>query len=196
MQIRPIFNVNHNINQTEYYWYQEGFSVQELEWFENLKELYPYEQASIVGSTSLNTEVRDSRIKWINLDENSMWVYDKLMDLSIDANNRIWGFNLHSIIDLIQYTEYPEGGGHYDWHLDIGPDTINHRKISIVVQLSDPSEYEGGDLEIWSGGQFRQIPKMKGCVVLFPSFLLHRVTPVIKGLRKSMVLWIGGDSYR
>lgn len=196
MQISPIFNINPNINQTEYYWFQEGFDEQELEWFENLKELYTYEQATVVGSTSFDTEVRNSKIKWINLDENSMWVYEKLMNFASVANNNIWGFDLHSIIDSIQYTEYPEGGGHYDWHVDIGPGSINHRKISIVVQLSDSSEYEGGELEIWSGGQFKQIPKIKGCVVLFPSFLLHRVTPVTKGLRKSVVLWAGGGTYK
>ena len=195
MQVKPIFNINTNINQTDYYWFQEGFADQELEWFENLKDLYSYEQASIVGSTTPNSAVRDSKIKWINLDENSMWMYDKLMNFASEANS-IWNFNLYSIVDSIQYTEYPEGCGHYDWHLDIGPGSINHRKISIVVQLSDPSEYEGGELEIWTGGQFKQIQKVKGCVVLFPSFLLHRVTPVTKGLRKSIVLWAGGDSYK
>jgi len=197
MEIKPIFNINTNINQTEYYWYKEGFNTEELDWISNLKELYEYEIASIVGPTdpTIIKEIRQSRIKWIPFDENSIWLYDKLKNFAIEANNTVWGFDLHSIIDSIQYTEYPEGGGHYDWHVDIGPG-INHRKISIVVQLSDPSEYEGGDLQIWSGGQFRTVPKLKGCTALFPSFLLHRVTPVTKGLRRTLVLWVGGSSYR
>ena len=196
MELKPIFNIDTRVDQTEYYWFQQGFSEEELGWFNNLKDLYPFEIASIVGSTTPNTEVRNSRIKWLHYDERTDWVYEKLKNFSIEANNTIWGFNLTSIIDSIQYTEYPEGGGHYDWHVDIGPGSINHRKISIVTQLSDPSEYEGGELEIWCGGQFRQIPKIKGCTVLFPSFLLHRVTPVTSGVRRSMVLWAGGGSYK
>jgi len=196
MELKPIFNIDTRVDQTEYYWFQQGFSEEELGWFNNLKDLYPFEIASIVGSTTPNTEVRNSRIKWLHYDERTDWVYEKLKNFSIEANNTIWGFNLTSIIDSIQYTEYPEGGGHYDCHVDIGPGSINHRKISIVTQLSDPSEYEGGELEIWCGGQFRQIPKIKGCTVLFPSFLLHRVTPVTSGVRRSMVLWAGGGSYK
>ena len=118
------------------------------------------------------------------------------MNLSLEANRELWDFNLHSIIDDIQYTEYYEGGGHYDWHVDIGPNSINHRKVSITVQLSDPSEYEGGEFEIWSGGEFRRLPKRKGDVILFPSFLLHRITPITKGIRKSLVLWVGGGAYK
>jgi PKHD-type hydroxylase len=129
-------------------------------------------------------------------DGQSAWVYDRIRDLSIEANNAIWKFNLHSIIDSIQYTEYYEGGGHYGWHTDIGPGSINHRKISITIQLSDPDEYEGGNLEMWSDGDFQTMPKQKGAAVLFPSFLLHRVTPVTKGTRKSLVLWVGGSPYK
>lgn len=64
------------------------------------------------------------------------------------------------------------------------------------VQLSDSSEYEGGDFELWTGGGFKSLPKIKGCCVLFPSFLLHRVTPVTQGTRKTLVLWIGGGNYK
>lgn len=198
MEIRPIFDINNIIDQTEFYWFQEAFTAEELDWIENLKELYPYEQATIVGSTDPGAfnKVRDSKIKWLHLDEKSLWLYEKLKNYAVQANNTIWGFDLHSILDSIQYTEYNEGGGHYDWHLDIGPYPINHRKVSITVQLSDPSEYEGGEFEMWTGGEFKTLPKIKGCCVLFPSNLLHRITPVTKGIRKSLVLWVGGGSYK
>jgi len=197
MQVAPIFDINYNIDHTQYYWFQEGFSAQELEWFKNLVDLFHFEVASIVGSTdpSSSQEVRNSKIKWIHYDDLSAWVYDKLRDFAVEANNTLWNFDLRSIVDSIQYTEYHDNGGHYDWHVDIGPG-ISHRKISMVTQLSDPSEYEGGELQLWSGGQFRTIPKIKGCTVLFPSFLLHRVTPITSGVRKSMVLWAGGGNYK
>jgi PKHD-type hydroxylase len=166
-------------------------------WIDNLKNLYPYQDAKVISNEETpENAIRKSKIKWIHYDEYSDWLYDKLKDLVIDANSQIWQFNLHSIVDSIQYTEYYEGGGHYDWHLDIGPGLINHRKISITIQLSDPNDYEGGDLEIWSGGDFKKVEKLKGTSILFPSFLLHRVTPITKGIRKSLVLWVGGDSYK
>ena len=71
------------------------------------------------------------------------------------------------------------------------------RKVSITVQLSDTDDYEGGNLEIWSGGDNVKIaPRGRGNVVIFPSYMMHRVTPVTKGTRKSFVLWVGGEHYR
>jgi PKHD-type hydroxylase len=194
MDLYPIYGIDNTINQTNYYSFDSAFSEQELEWINNLQNLYNFEIASTIAGDT--TEFRKSKIKWLQHDSKSAWVYDRIRDLSVQANDAIWKFNLHSIIDSIQYTEYYEGGGHYNWHTDIGPGSINHRKISVTIQLSDPNEYEGGDLEIWSGGNFQTMPKQKGEAVLFPSFLLHRVTPVTKGVRKSLVLWVGGSPYK
>ena len=196
MEVKPIFGLDENIDQTEYYWFEKGFTEEELEWVANLSELYAFEAASIVGSTSEVQETRKSKIKWIHHDENSIWLYDKLGNFAVEANSNIWKFDLRSVVDSIQYTEYLANGSHYDWHVDIGPAPINHRKISIVTQLSDSSDYEGGDFQLWTGGKFVTLPRTKGCTMLFPSFLLHRVTPVTKGIRKSLVLWIGGGSLK
>lgn len=193
MKLKPTFELNSDIDQTNYYYFEDFFNQQELYWFDNLKNLYAFEEASIVGDS---TGVRKSMIKWVHPDEKSMWVYDKLGEAIKQANNSLWNFDLNSIIDSIQYTEYPQGNGHYDWHIDIGPSPINHRKVSLVMQLSDPEEYEGGDLELWPGGNAITIPKKKGTLVIFPSFIMHRVTPVTKGIRKSLVLWAGSNSYR
>lgn len=132
----------------------------------------------------------------VTIDKKWEWVIDKIINQVTEANNTIWNFDLKSIIDSIQYTEYDGNGGHYDWHMDIGPGTISHRKISIVIQLSDPDEYIGGDLQLMTGTQHVTVPRGKGNVVIFPSFLLHRVVPLTGGNRKSLVLWVGGDHYR
>ena len=126
------------------------------------------------------------------------WLYEKLMYMTLEANSDYWKFDLSHWKDAIQYTEYNgEEAGGYDWHIDVGPHPLNHRKISITVQLSDPIDYEGGDLEIWTGGKEpMKAPKEKGAVVMFPSYLLHRITPVTKGVRKSLVLWVGGTTFR
>jgi len=193
MEYRLVFPRDQSIDQTMHYVVNDAFTAEELEWIDNLQGWYPFQTATIVGE---GDEIRKSEIKWIHSDDKSFWVYEKLSQYIQQANNTLWKFNLQSIIDSIQYTVYYEGGGHYDWHVDMGPSSINHRKISLTIQLSDPDEYEGGDLEIWTGGEFRTIERKQGCAIIFPSFLMHRVTPITKGVRKSLVLWVGGDHYK
>jgi len=100
------------------------------------------------------------------------------------------------ITELAQYTEYPEGG-FYDWHMDsdvsfeYGPPV---RKISMTCLLSPEPEFEGGDLEMMEEGKI--IKLKQGQIVFFSSFLKHRVTPVTRGNRKSLVMWFGGPPLR
>jgi PKHD-type hydroxylase len=114
----------------------------------------------------------------------------------VESNQKMWKFDLSTMNESIQYTEYygsQEGG--YDWHMDCGIEIQNQRKISVTVQLSDSNEYEGGDLQFNIGKELTA-PSKKGAAIIFPSFYLHRVTPVTSGIRKSFVLWVGGEPYR
>jgi len=144
---------------------------------------------------------RNSRIKWIPQLPPWYWVFNKIHTLTTNANNSCWDFNLIGFEENIQYTEYHSTDlGHMNWHIDCGTSISSHRKISITIQLSDPSEYEGGDLEFFIGGDYSKgiikCPKSKGYALAFPSYVLHRVTPITKGIRKSLVLWVGGDQFR
>lgn len=195
MTVRPIFEPNPSPNQSNYYWFDKVFSPEELSNIDNLQNLYPFQLGTVVGgSEDESAPIRKSKIKWIHHDENSSWLYDKIQPMVLEAN-QVFNFHLNSIVDSIQYTEYYDNGGHYGWHMDIGPYPINHRKISVTIQLSNPNEYEGGDLELWTGQGQLQAPRSQGCAVLFPSFMQHRITPVTKGVRKSLVLWVGGGAY-
>ena len=197
MEIKPIIPVPTHINQTNYYWYKEGLDLMDVQKVEDLADTHPYTKGTIIGNDEIVESVRKSKIKWLYPNDGSQWLYDKIINMVVEANKTMWNFNLYSVIDSIQYTVYSEGGGHYDWHMDIGPGSISHRKVSVTIQLSDPSEYEGGDLELWyGGGGVIQIPKNKGLTVIFPSFSMHRVTPITKGTRKSLVLWLGGEHYK
>jgi len=196
MEIKPIIPVPTHINQTNYYWYKEGLDLMDVQKVEDLADTHPYTKGTIIGNDEIVESVRKSKIKWLYPNDDSQWLYDKIINMVVEANKTMWNFNLYSVIDSIQYTVYSEGGGHYDWHMDIGPGSISHRKVSVTIQLSDPSEYEGGDLELWYGGGVIQIPKNKGLTVIFPSFSMHRVTPITKGTRKSLVLWLGGEHYK
>ena len=195
MDLRPIFPKYDDINQTNYYWFQNGFSSDEVDKIVNDSLEYEFQTATIVDEENTD-KFRKSSIKWLPFDAKWEWVIDKIMNQVVEANNSIWKFDLKTIIDNIQYTEYDGNGGHYDWHMDIGPGQIANRKISVVVQLSDPDEYVGGDLQIMNSSNYSTVPRGKGNVVIFPSFLLHRVVPLTSGNRKSLVLWVGGDHYK
>ena len=195
MDLKPIFPPKEGINQTNYYWFENGFTTQEVDTIVNGSLEYEFQKAVIIDEHNTD-KFRKSNVKWLPYDSKWEWVIDKIMSQVIEANNTIWNFDLKSIIDNIQYTEYEGNGGHYDWHLDIGPGSISHRKISVVIQLSEPNEYEGGDLQIMTGSEYVTVPRGKGNVVIFPSFLLHRVVPLTSGNRKSLVLWIGGEHYK
>lgn len=182
-----------DVNFGDYYWFDSAFSQKELKVIEAMTSKLPWEQASTIAGDS--TEHRKSKIKWCPQSEEWSWVYEKLHDLLYEANSVMWKMDLSLMPEPIQYTEYYEGGGHYDWHMDCGIGAQNRRKISVTVQLSHPDDYEGGDLE-FNTGNVHQGPRVQGAAVIFPSFFMHRVTPVTKGTRKSFVLWVGGEPYR
>jgi len=190
------------INQSNYYWFEEGFTPEELSRIENQVQLIPSQAGVTEGGAQDQGEGLDSRnssIKWVPFSNETKWIYDKIGELASIANNEVFHFNLYNMPEQIQYTEYyGTNKGHYDWHMDLGSQGfMKFRKISVTVQLSDSNEYEGGDLQIWTGGQYPMTaPRGKGNVVIFPSFMMHRVTPVTSGTRKSFVLWLGGEHYK
>jgi PKHD-type hydroxylase len=194
MQHSFIFPKKH-VDSQNYYWFDKGFTDQELDKIYREVGEIPFQEATVVGG---NKQIRSSSIKWVPQSEKWEWLYDKLMRMAIEANDVLWNFDLHTAPEGIQYTEYhASAGGHYGWHQDIGPGMLSLRKVSITVQLSAPDEYEGGDLEIWQGGDGPlQAPRGRGNVVIFPSYMMHRVSAVTKGTRRSFVLWLGGDHYR
>jgi PKHD-type hydroxylase len=183
-----------------FYWYKQGFTKEELDKIYNDVAQLPFEKATILGENDIEAikAIRSSSIKWIPKNQNWQWLHDKLMSMAIEANNSLWHFDLISVDEHIQYTEYHDNAeGHYTWHQDIGEGNASKRKVSITVQLSDPEEYEGGDLEMWQGGKaVVKSERGAGVVFIFPSYMMHRVTKVTKGTRRSFVLWVGGQHYR
>lgn len=185
----------------QYYWFESGLTKEELIKFNNLILNLEYQDATIIGDSSngeKSLDVRSSKIKWIPHSNDWNWLYNKFQDMITEANDELWNFNIYDIVEEIQYTEYhASNNGHYDWHQDIGPGDASLRKISLTVQLTDSALYEGGDLEIWQGGEVRdKTPRGSGIVIIFPSYMMHRVTPVTKGVRRSLVLWVGGEHYK
>jgi PKHD-type hydroxylase len=148
-----------------------------------------------VMSRGEKNDHRRSKVHFIPKTQEFFNLYLKIFKQIQGFNNDFFKFNLTEIVENIQYTEYDESyQGHYGWHLDCGDN--NTRKLSLVIQLSDPSEYEGGELQVQNGeSPCRTCTKEKGAMIMFPSFLEHRVTPVTKGTRRSLVLWISGPPF-
>ena len=125
-------------------------------------------------------------------------LYKKFGDVFAEVNSRFFRCNLTALAEQAQLTTYTEQDkDYYDWHTDMSPtDRMMPRKLSMVLSLSDPHEYEGGLLQIKTGRDNETLETKKGRAWFFPSYVLHRVTPVTKGTRKSLVLWAGGEQWK
>tara|TARA_R100000742_G_C4275662_1_gene96288 strand:+ start:1319 stop:1909 length:591 start_codon:yes stop_codon:yes gene_type:complete len=139
--------------------------------------------------------VRKSNVTWIGIEDESRWLYEKLSGIIMDINDQYFKFDLTGITEQIQFTHYKHPDGKYEAHLDkLFNSTV--RKLSVVLQLSDPTKYEGGELLIHQGPRPNVIKKSLGNLVIFPSYTLHEVKPVTKGQRYSLVIWVGGKPFK
>ena len=149
------------------------------------------------GVRRQDNSYRTSHTGWIPRQDPYRWIYQRLGELVNEANAAYWHFDLTGMIEPIQLTEYSaEQSGHYDWHTDVGGGRASMRKISISLQISDASEYEGGELQFMTRRKPQNAKQSAGTAVLFPSYILHRVRPVTRGIRRSIVVWVSGPPYR
>ena len=184
------------VNHLNYYYFTNVFTPEELEKIKKLGDSIPKRKAETgAGETSGVSDYRKSDISWIGENPESKWLYEKITEHAIIANKEMWNFDIWGYHDSLQYTVYNGDGGHYDWHADLGPG-LSNRKLSVVLQLSEGTDYDGGELQINPGGSILSVPKQLGLLCFFPSFLLHRVTPVTSGKRISLVTWLCGANLR
>ena len=138
---------------------------------------------------------RTTTISWIPFDKLPQMYKAVENQLSL-VNLNHFGFENVRITEPAQFTEYPKGG-FYDWHMDLDVNGQNEppvRKISMTCLLSDPSTFTGGDLEFM---EKNKMPALKqGQAIFFASFIRHRVAPIKKGIRRSLVMWFGGQPFK
>jgi PKHD-type hydroxylase len=153
--------------------------------------------SAILGDARLDNDYRSSKVSWFRYGPDTEWMFDRIAHIVGSINSQFYGFDLHGLCEDLQFTEYyASEKGHYDWHQDAGATTPAPRKMSIVIQLSDPDDYEGGDLQVLASREPMNVDKKLGLAAVFPSFMLHRVTPVTRGTRRSLVAWIAGPKFR
>ena len=129
------------------------------------------------------------------------WIFFRLNKIIEDINNQFYNFDLNGY-ESFQYTVYHDHEkGRYDFHMDtimgnnMPDDMYETRKLSMTFLLNEPGvDFEGGDFQINSGQEkdAETVPLNKGRIIMFPSFMIHRVKPVTKGIRKSIVIWVVG----
>lgn len=141
------------------------------------------------GVAHTANDIRHSRVSFLHPDtpEKQSFV-DKVLNIVRQANDEVYRFDLDGGHEPLQLAEYGVGG-EYGWHLDIGRGDSARRKLSATIQLSDPESYDGGDLEMWNT---KSPSRAQGTIIIFPSYLPHRVLPVTRGVRHSVVVWAAG----
>jgi len=153
-------------------------------------------KVGVSSDNVINTEKRLSHISWIPFGKLEP-MYRKLEEVVQKTNSNHFGFEGIQLTELAQYTEYSDGG-YYEWHMDSGVNFENGdspvRKISMSLLLSHENEFEGGELELLEPGKVASL--RQGHAIFFASFLNHRVKPVTKGVRKSLVVWFGGTPFK
>ena len=148
--------------------------------------------AQLFSSSDSLSSWRSSTVRWLS----ASWIADLLLPYAKQPNEN-FDIAFDGRIEM-QFTEYHAADkGHYDWHHDVNwhGQTGQDRKLSLTIQLSDSADYEGGDFEfeeVTSETNFRP----KGSILVFPSYLRHRVTTVTKGTRYALVAWYSGPQWR
>lgn len=191
-QITPYWILTHPIFDND--------ELNQLELYLNKHETTP---GVVIGTDDKEKveQIRKSNVKFFNKDSETGWIFKKFNDSIMDINDRYFNYNLFGY-DSFQYTVYNDTNeGKYDWHMDSihGPKTINDfRKLSVVMLLNRPNiDFEGGLFQINDKGEYSPstIDLSRGRIVMFPSYFMHRVTPVTKGIRKSIVIWVMGPKF-
>lgn len=151
-------------------------------------------ESKIYKSSSYNEidkSRRSSKEKILLPNEKNLWIYERLEKYVVEANKNFFNFDI-TVIKELQVLKYEEND-FFLLHYDIGSNMTSTRKLSIVVLLSHPSEYEGGNLYF--------IPKItfnnkQGTMIIFPSYIIHEVSKITWGERYTLVAWVHGPRFR
>jgi len=183
-------------NIEPFVWWENGFTEQELNWLQE-QAIKADQRAQVGGSADEETlrQIRRAQVSWLQKTPDTAWVFEKLGHIASSLNSQYYRLDLTGFGEALQLTHYDQSEqGMYGWHQDYNAKVS--RKLSLVLQLTDPSQYEGGNLQVLTGGQPQTVRKQRGLVAAFPSYVLHQVTPVTSGNRQSLVAWVSGPAFR
>jgi PKHD-type hydroxylase len=176
-----------------------GFNDTQMDQIIDLGAASIADQGRLADGQAANN-ARTCTLSWLYPSHNTQWIFDAVFAGLSKINNQYYGFALDQY-EPLQFTNYNQDRAEfYAPHLDIVygmKSSMTSRKLSLVIQLTDPSTYEGGDLLMHVGREKPlAVPRQRGAMVVFPSFMLHEVTPVSKGRRNSLVTWAHGPLFK
>jgi len=173
----------------------KAFTPEECKKIIDYAEQFEKKDATSSYNREVDTTLRESKIVWITPDSEINWAYQRLTDIITRLNEDYFKFDLFGLIESVQFTEYNAPSGHCAKHVDNifgGP----IRKLSFSVQLTNPKEYEGGNIELHLSNEPTIMKKEQGTLITFLPSTLHEVKPVTKGRRYSLVGWITGKPFK
>lgn len=176
------------------------FTPAELDAIEQRGDRLAFEKAELAAKDTGRDSIRVTKVAWLPRDAATESFYAKVEDVVLRLNAQFFRYDLSGVVTF-QYAHYDGAeAGHFDWHKDYGKDygapDQEPRKLSMSIQLSDPAQYEGCELEVRAGNLTDVAPRTRGAVIVFPSYVLHRVTPITSGVRKSLVVWAVGPEFK
>lgn len=180
--------------------WQGLFNKDELDALVRLGDGLALERAELSAGGARYENIRATKVAWVPREARTASLYHSMEGAVLEINARFFRFDLSGLADL-QYAVYGGAeGGHFDWHKDYGRDPSDPqqepRKLTLSLQLSEPGDYEGCDLEVRGGHQIDTAPRMRGTLIAFPANVLHQVTPIRSGIRRSLVIWAVGPEFR
>ena len=194
------FSHRENVEFFNYWYVKDMFQEDEIDKIHSLASKSKTSEAGMGMNSNIDRTLRSTEVRWLPQRDGLKWVYDRIGTHAEKGNKALWNFDLTHMREDIQYSTYhSETKDHYTWHSDInGSGVMTQRKVSCVVFLDEQGiDYEGGDLLANTKGVPWTIPvQKKGTGVFFPSFWLHKVTPVTKGTRRTLVIWMGGEPFK
>jgi len=192
-------NPQKDVEVEPYITWEDGFTDEELNAIESYCDANLIKDKAQVGSDEsgrVDEAYRSSNIGWIENTPDTAWFYDKMAYITRMLNSQFYNFDIYGFVEHFQYTVYDSSeNGHYTWHLDAMAGGVP-RKLSVVLQLTDPVDYDGGELEIMDRATPLKVERKRGLVAAFPSYRLHRVSPVTRGIRKTIVIWSCGPAFK
>lgn len=194
----PIPDIISPYNDWSAYW-EDFITDEEFDFLLNNPAWNHLHSASVGGQEGIVApHIRSAKCGSLEFSDDNLKFYTKLSQIFARVNASFFQCDITSITEPLQFIRYDHNTeDHYDWHTDMSPEDMwNPRKLAMVLMLSDTSDFEGGQLEIKTGLDVTRLEQKKGRAWFFPSYILHRVTPVTKGERKVAVMWVQGKQWR
>lgn len=184
-----------SFDNVEHWAYQENvFSEEECDYIIEMGNSLDLKKGK-TSSAKQSDDIRKSQVSWVEPNTDIAWIFQRIAGAITDLNSKFFNFELYGLSEGLQFTKYEAPDGHYTKHVD---KSLHRqvRKLSITIQLSDENSYDGGDVILHYSSNPSVLKRSRGTLSIFPSYVLHEVTPVTRGTRYSLVCWVTGPSFR